>query len=170
MATEIPLTRGLITIVDDADAAWLGLHKWSSSKCHRNKSVAMRRVGGRTVYMHREILGLTHGDGMEADHLNHDTLDNQRTNLLAVSPLANKRRQPSRGGSSSYIGVTFDTDRNRWRAQIQIDGRGINLGRFHSEIEAAAARDAYVLKNNTGHGLNGKFVTHIGHTRSGTGY
>lgn len=105
--------------------------------------------------MHRAILGLAHGDGLEADHRNHEPLDNRRANLRILTPQANKRWVPSRGGSSHFVGVTWDRRRKRWRAQIQVDGTVINLGRFETELEAAAARDTYVVQNATGHELNG---------------
>lgn len=155
MATsEIPLTQGLVAKVDAADAEWLNQWKWSASACHRGRHVAVRRGEGRTVYMHREILGLTPGDGLEADHLNHNILDNRRANLRVVTPAQNKEGQPSRGGSSRFVGVTWDGRRAKWRAQIQVDGKMLNLGRFPSEIDAARARDAFVVVNNTGHRLN----------------
>lgn len=158
MATEIPLTQGQVALVDDADAEWLNQWKWTASRCHRDKFVALRgeRVGGkhRNRYMHREILGLSPGDGLEADHWNHDTLDNRRSNLRIVTPTENKVRVPSRGGSSRFVGVTYDKARNRWRAQIQVEGTVRNLGRYATEMEAAAARDAYVREHNTGHSLN----------------
>lgn len=159
MATEIKLSAGQVSLVDDDDAAILNQWKWSASRCHRDKFMAMRverlADGSRqTVYMHRQLLGLQHGDALEADHRNHDTLDNRRDNLRVLTPQMNKRWQPSRGGSSGFVGVTWEAGRNRWRAQIQIDGRVINLGRFRTEVEAAAARDAYVAANETGHERN----------------
>lgn len=159
MATEIQLSAGQIALVDDEDVPFLQQWKWSASKCQRDKFVAIRSVWvdghSRSIYMAREILGLAHGDGLEADHVNHDTLDNRRSNLRVLTPGANKRWQPSRDGSSSvFVGVTWDKTRSRWRAQIQLEGKVINLGRYTTEQEAADARDAFVIANATGHVLN----------------
>lgn len=159
MATEIPLTQGQIAIVDDVDAVALSAWKWCACRQSRGrKFVAVRgdRSTGRKrlIYMHRQIMGLTAGDGMEADHLNHDTLDNRRENLRVVTPKQNKRYQPSRGGSSRFVGVTWDSTRRLWRAQISIDGKVTNLGRYPTEIEAAEARDAHVRGLGIEHKLN----------------
>jgi hypothetical protein len=157
---EIVLTQGQVALVDDDDYEWINGYKWTAMRAHRGrKFVAARSVQieagkQRLVYMSRQILGLNYGDSGEADHWNHDTLDNRRENLRLVSSALNKRNQPSRGGSSRFVGVTWDGQRGRWRAQIQIDGRVINLGRFASEEEAAEARDYYVMANSTGHALN----------------
>lgn len=160
MATrEIPLTQGKIALVDEEDFEWLNSSRWCAAKSHRNKFVAMRRgtLGSRnreTILMAREILGLRKGDKEEADHENHDTLDNRRNNLRILLPEANKRWVPSRGGSSKFVGVTWDSSRTLWRAQIQVDQVVYNLGRYSTEIEAALARDRYVIENQTGHELN----------------
>jgi hypothetical protein len=158
MATEIELTRGQVALVDPEDLAWLMGWGWFAAATQRGRFVAMRgeRVDGqlRMVYMHRQIMGLSHGDGLEVDHLNHHTLDNRRSNLRVVTPTANKRGQPSRGGSSAFVGVTWDSARACWRAQIQVAGIVINLGRFAVEEDAARARDRYVVEHRTGHRLN----------------
>lgn len=158
---RIALTRGAYALIDPSDYEFLSQWSWCASPCHgsRGRLVAVRGmlIAGRhvTIYMHREIMGLTFKDGWEVDHLNHNPLDNRRANLRVVTPTANKRRQPSREGSSSrFVGVTWDKTRNRWRAQIQLEGVVTNLGRYATEEEAAAARDAYVLKYDTGHKLN----------------
>ena len=157
---KINLTKGKVALVDADDFAELTRWKWSASKSHNEKYVAVR--GGvdatgtvTTLTMHRQIMGLVRGDGMEVDHINHDTLDNRRSNLRVVTPTQNKRWQPSRAGSSSeYVGVSWDSARYKWRAQIQVDGKVLNLGRFSTEYEAALARDFYVVMNKTGHEMN----------------
>lgn len=158
MVTEIQLTQGKVALVDDEDAEWLGRWKWYACRTQKAKFTATRARSGDEgrgiIYMSREILGLTVGDGLEADHENHDTLDNRRANLRVLTPAANKENQPSRGGTSRYVGVTWDVKRSLWRAQIQARKRGINLGRYRTEDEAAMARDRYVIDNNTGHALN----------------
>lgn len=158
MATEIPLTQGRAALVDDVDADAVNKFKWCACRTKRGRFVAVRgtRVNGkrRLVYLHRYLMGLEPGDGLEVDHIDFDGLNNQRSNLRVVSPRANKEYQPSRGGSSRFVGVTFDKARNRWRAQIQVDGQMKNLGRYETEAEAAKARDAFVIGSGTAHNLN----------------
>ncbi len=50
--------------------------------------------------------------------------------------------QESRGGSSQYKGVTWDKARQKWRAQIRINGKSICIGRFAVEEDAAEAYNA----------------------------
>lgn len=46
-----------------------------------------------------------------------------------------------RANTTGLHGVVWDKDRQKWRAQIRIDGRKTNLGRFNTAEEAAAAHD-----------------------------
>lgn len=158
MAT-IPLTQGKVAIVDDGDFEWLSQWKWTAARRQNGKWHAYRqhRISPgvwRPLTLARQILGLAYGDPRWADHKNHDTLDDRRENLRIVTPKQNRENQPSRGGSSAFVGVTWDRDRGRWRAQIQIDGRVVNLGRYLTEREAADARDRYVIDHGSGHMLN----------------
>ena len=65
------------------------------------------------------------------------------------SQQASNRRRPKtcRGKalSSEYKGVSFATDSKSrpWKAQLKLGGRHIHIGRFASELEAAAAYKAF---------------------------
>jgi hypothetical protein len=96
------------------------------------------------VYMHRLVIGA--GPGDKVDHVNRDGLDNRRINLrLATSSqnsanrIADRRRN---GTSSAYKGVSWDKSRQRWTTYITVDGHHRHLGRYATELEAAAAYDA----------------------------
>lgn len=71
---QVPLTRGLIALVDADDFDRVSQHKWSAM----NHGSAQARIGKTRVQMHRFILGLN-GDDKAAvvDHINHNRLDNR---------------------------------------------------------------------------------------------
>ena len=61
-----------------------------------------------------------------------------------------KKRQDHQGSSSSssssprrskYVGVTWDKQNKKWKAQIRIDGKKKGLGYYHDEKEAARMYD-----------------------------
>jgi len=88
----------------------------------------------------RLVLGLRRGDAREADHINWDGLVNRRSNLRAVGRSGNQcNSRAGTSATSAHSGVCWATDRPKWRAQIQVSGRKVNLGYFGSELEAAAA-------------------------------
>lgn len=105
---------------------------------------------GRAVLMHRQIMGLTRGDGLEVDHINGDPRDNRRENLrLATRSEQGQNTRKRSGTKSQYRGVTENVKPGRWKAQAKRGGRTIYLGTFDTEEEASAAYEAYRAENYT---------------------
>lgn len=157
MTRTIPLTKGYVAIVDDADYEGLSGYKWHAHFTYNNvyatRSVharlGLRKYQCKRFLMHREILGLVVGDGIQVDHKNRNGLDNRRENLRACTPKQNHGNQMSRSGVSAYKGVSFDKRRQKWRAQIFFDGRQKFLGYHRNEVEAALAYD-YAAREHWG--------------------
>jgi hypothetical protein len=151
MTREIPLTRGLVALVDDEDYDWLTQWKWQAMCAGRNFYASRDvRVGPRClnqrvrILMHREVVGV--GPEMEVDHRNLRTLDNRRENLRAATRAQNVRNRNShRGSTSRFKGVFWDTQYSAWHARIVVDGKVTFLGRFRDEIEAAKAYDVAAI-------------------------
>lgn len=148
-ARWIPLTGGKCALVDACDYESAARFNWCAAKSSTT-FYAMRRmiVDGilTSMYLHRFILEIY--DEREVDHKNGNGLDCRRENLRACnSQLNNMNRSKSAGFTSSFKGVSWDKSRNLWRATIKINRRIKYLGRFHSELEAAAAynKTAYII-------------------------
>jgi hypothetical protein len=94
--------------------------------------------------MHRAVLGLSAGDRTRVDHKDHDTLDNRRSNLRVSTRSQNSANQLKTRGTSKYKGVHKLKD--RWKAQIEVDGKKRYLGSFVREEEAARAYDAAAVE------------------------
>lgn len=78
-----------------------------------------------------------------ADYVEHkdtnkgnDRIGNLR---LATNSLNQANRGPPSNNTSGVKGVRFEADRNRWRAQIVVNGHSKNLGRYHTREEAMYA-------------------------------
>ena len=140
---EIPLTQGKVAVVDDADYDMLSRWKWAAAydpTAHTFYAVRTVHCGKQstTVRMHRIIAGAT--DNELVDHINHDTLDNRRTNLRrcdSVRSAQNRRRHTDSRGK--YKGVHMEA--GRYRARICVRGKYVHLGNYLSEEEAARAFD-----------------------------
>lgn len=82
MSKEIPLSRGMSTIVDDDDYEWLSQWKWYAGKS-ATLFYAVRNVwrNGKIhqVRMHRLVINAP--DEIIVDHINRNSLDNRRSNL-----------------------------------------------------------------------------------------
>ena len=134
------------TVVDAEDAA-LADRRWFRSDdgyAVRNRSTA---EGRGLLRMHRAILGLSLRDGLQADHINGDRLDNRRANLRVVTQAENAQNRSSRRGARSrFRGVTWDSRAGKWHARVKISGHRYDLGRFALESDAAAAARAFRLE------------------------
>lgn len=128
--------------IDASDAAYLSQFRWRLTKGYavREEWEAGTR---RSVRMHREILGLVPGDGVQADHINRDRLDNRRSNLRVATAAQNRQNVPNRGGTSRFRGVSLFKRTGKWEAQSMLNGRHIYHGCFDDEIEAARAAQAF---------------------------
>lgn len=137
---------GYVALVDDAAADMVSAHWWRPMVSKSGKVYAYTVVDGKTVLMHRLILGTA--KGFDTDHEDDKaTLDNRRSNLRSATRAQNVantpklKRKDGRPFTSIYRGVCWNKDQRRWQASIRDKGRLRFLGRFDDESEAARAYD-----------------------------
>ncbi len=151
----IPLTKGLVTTVDDEDFDFLNQWKWYAHKSRDDIFYAARRNHNhgkiQYIFMHRLIMNTP--KGVLCDHSNHDTLNNQKYNLRNCTHVENQRNRKAMDGKTSrYLGVYLQKsqrhtkkyglkvyDKGMWKAQIGDGKKRIHLGSFETEISAALA-------------------------------
>ncbi len=127
-------------IVDDRDYASLSHFTWRLSPEGYVRRSVERRGKQTDFLLHRDIMGLTRGDGLEVDHINGDPLDNRRDNLRITTRAQNgQNRRLNRNNTSGHRGVNFDTRAGRWRASATVAGRYHHIGHFDTQNEAAVA-------------------------------
>ena len=143
-ASLIPLTCRTYAIVDTGNLRNLNLYRWSLGGYKKGTRYARRSEKGQTIYMHREIMNAP--EGMEIDHINGNGLDNRSANLRICTKAQNQQNSKKRTGKSSvFKGISWETDRKKWRASIVVNKKRICIGRFISEIDAAKAYDVEAL-------------------------
>lgn len=139
---EIQLTQGQVALVDDEDHPALVGRKWQASWHPTSHTwYAKCYLRGKLEYMHRLIIGAQ--CGQRTDHIDHNGLNNQRSNLRLCTQSRNQAnmRKPAHGLTSRYKGVWRKSGRQVWYAGIRVHGRSIHLGCFADEKEAALAYD-----------------------------
>ncbi len=149
MAKEIILTQGKVAIVDDEDYDYLNQFKWYAN-FDGNEFYVIRMYPTLTnkknsISMHRQIMKPPLG--MIVDHINHDTFDNRKINLRICTHAENMRNSKINiNNKSGYKGVSYQENRNNYRAQIKFNNKTINIGDFIDPIDAARAYNAAALK------------------------
>jgi len=140
---KIPLTKGQVAIVDDADFEWLMSYSWHATKgttyngfCART-NVWAGAYKQRSVLMHRLILQAP--AHLYVDHINFDTLDNRRCNLRLCDVFQSAGHKRKFSVQRPYKGVS------RWgfkfKAVLSHAGKDHYLGLFRTAEAAAQAYD-----------------------------
>ena len=150
-AVPVPLNRGHVAIVSPEDVERVSDRQWHAKVDKDGRVYAVGHVPGsgkrgRSERMHRFILGAQ--AGWIVDHRDGDGLNNTRDNLRVCVSAQNARncRKYSRARTSKFKGVCLQPD-GRWRAQICVDYRKINLGSYATEIMAARVYDQAARKH-----------------------
>lgn len=113
-------------------------------KNKRGKWYAETKISGRTVGLHRLVMGVD-DPTVVVDHIDRDGLNCRRRNLRVATRSQNAANVAKRKGCSSrFKGV--DRQGNRWRARVMLQGLHLHLGLFDREREAALAYDYAVLE------------------------
>jgi hypothetical protein len=148
---ESPKYGTFKVLVDDEDFEELNQFKWGVQK-EKNTFYVKRMVwiGNKrtSVKMHRFIMKLKEGNKLVVDHINHNGLDNQKSNLRVCTSLQNNWNATSaKNSSSKYLGVSWYRAGNKWHSQIRINGNVKHLGFFAKELDAAVAYDVAAIIN-----------------------
>ena len=75
------------------------------------------------------------------DHIDHDKANNRAENLRWCSHAQNQMNKSKQRSiiSSQFKGVFWQSNVNKWRAQIRIGGKSKHVGIFDCEVQAAVA-------------------------------
>lgn len=148
---RIPLTQNQFTLVDIEDyeetrdsGPWCAAWKDGSNSFYAERqSPDGKRM---TQYLARFLFDPS-GES-DVDHVSRDSLDNRRSNLRQATRSQNQmNKRPRYGTSSRFKGVSWHKARGKWAAEIRKDGKGVWLGRFAEEEDAARAYDAAAKKH-----------------------
>lgn len=95
------------------------------------------------LYANNRSLGLLHRylteapQGLQVDHINHDTLDNRKENLRFVTSAENRQNIHRESNNRSGIrGIKWYDKTSRWRASFFKEGKERHVG-FYKDLEEA---------------------------------
>jgi hypothetical protein len=141
---------GYKVLVDDEDFEKISRYKWRvSHNVERNQIYVTRsyHADGKThlLGLHRFIMNCVEGDGVHVDHINHNTLDNRKSNLRKVDNQRNCFNRSRTSSSTGYKGVWYREDTGSYRAMVRTEGKRYNCGQYTTPEEAAHAYDKMAL-------------------------
>lgn len=152
LLTNRKFPNTIFALVDDSDFEYLNQWKWTAAERITGKGFyAARRSGGRgnrtNAVMHRLVNKTP--NGFDADHINGNSLDNQKHNLRTATRRQNcSSRAISKSNTSGFKGVFFQKGGARkWMAQIMVNYKTKYVGIFDTPLMAAAAYDVAAIKH-----------------------
>jgi hypothetical protein len=137
-------------IIDDEDFEKVSKHKWRLLGGTNGKKYLMVTVGDSILVLARYLMNPP--DDMQVDHMNANTLDNRKSNLLICTPSLNTQRTPTKyvkdyGSNKVSIYKGARWHKGKWYSEIKSRGKKYHLGVFDDIILAATAynKAAYQL-------------------------
>ncbi len=128
--------RGIRVLIDAQDVELVSHLRWGMDR----RGYVYNAL--TEVQLHRVVMGMTKGDGKEIDHIHHVNWDNRKSQLRIVTRRQNtQNRRGNAVKACRFKGITWDNPHQKFRAQINVNKRVINLGRFVSDEDAARAYD-----------------------------
>jgi len=137
----VTLTKGYTAIIDACDAELIGQYNWCAKvRDHTVYAHRSYKTKNRKVYMLMHRLIVSPGVDQEVDHIDHNGLNNTRSNLRVCDRGENSRNmRKARKGKSKLKGITWNKRWGKWYAQIMHDGKYIFLGSYDCEHKAHEA-------------------------------
>lgn len=148
-----------VFLFDDEDQHIVDSYRWYAIRANKNSDVFYTRThvpkadGTRaTVCASRLFLASKLAPGLVVDHINHDGMDNRKSNLRICTHAENMRnRSRSKNASNAYKGVR-KTGSGKFQAVIGFNNKLIPLGSYSTEEDAAKV---YNMASKLLHGVYG---------------
>ena len=129
--------------IDPEDIWILTVTKWRAQRyrgCHRVTGC----VGNKTKQITRVIMGVE-DRSLVVDHINHDTLDNRKSNLRVCRSFENARNRSPRCGGARFGYRGVDQIKKRYRATVEVLGDRHRSRGLGTPLEAAHEYDRRAL-------------------------
>ena len=146
---ELELTQGKYAIVDEEDYNWLNQRRWYYDIFAGARSTSYERGAKNPIRLSLSRYIMDAKKGEVVDHINHNKLDNRKSNLRICTQSQNcgNRLKNRFAKQSLFKGVRPSTKtKERWRATINKDGKPRNLGTYPTEELAAKAYDKAAIE------------------------
>ena len=139
------------------------------NRCYNPNFKQYLDYGGRGITVCEEWLDIKNfvewveNDSDWSEGLTLDRIDNNKgytpeNCTFSTRNIQSINQRPQSNNTSGYVGVTWDKNKGKWSARVQIFKRGKHIGYYLSKEEAVQARDNYIIENNLPHKLSTDYV------------
>ena len=146
MTTSISLPGALLAIIDEGDAALVSRFQWKTMQRPNGRIYVFSTQKSRpvTVYLHRIIVDAP--PGMDVDHINHNTLDNRRSNLRIASRSLNNMNRAKLGDNKNGFHGVMKTRTGKYLSRVQLGRRVFFTKSVSTPERAARDRDELAVR------------------------
>lgn len=129
-------------LVDDEDYDIVSKYKWFIYRCtFKGKKArtfyAVAHIGKVTVRMHRLLMDVS-DPKILIDHIDHNGLNNQKSNLRTASPQQNLfNMRPFKINKTGFKGVSYNKKDKRYAVFLRVNRKTTFFGNYKTAEEAA---------------------------------
>lgn len=145
---EIKLTNSdLIAVVDDEDFERVSQYKWRCEKDHKHPAYFRVRgsVNSKEVYLHRFILELQKTT-LVVDHIDRNTLNNQKSNLRLVTQRENLANSCRRNTDLEFIYIRKKVNKHTTSFSVESKLENFKTLTFNNYEDALLVRDKLMVE------------------------
>ncbi len=125
----------------------LARYNWGFNECTKQITCQRDCIKISLAEMVLSLFKRVRNEGDTVDHLYHEHDDCRIESLRWASKAEQaQNRRKRKGLTSQYLGVSFITKRQKWKAQVFISGKSKYCSFFESEEDAKNARDTEIVK------------------------
>lgn len=124
-------------LIDTDDLEMVSKYQWHIEHSRKNLSYAQANIEKSTIRIHRLIMNTT----LQVDHINHNGLDNRKSNLRVCTNQENNfNKLHRRNPKSGYTGIRYNEKSQSYYVRIMVNKKEISLGHYKILEDALEAR------------------------------